>query len=137
MSCRLPIRRPTGACAIPCAPNSRCPGNRLEKNPEQARSFQENFSHLPQDKLTEVQSRPHPSAERPIRLFYQEESRFGLVPIQRRRITLTGVKPLSRLDQYEVGGWIGWYRPITPGHVGLSAVGRAVLMKLNEDIGAL
>jgi transposase len=34
-------------------------------------------------------------AERPVRLFCQDESRFGLLPIQRRRLTLTGVKPLG------------------------------------------
>jgi hypothetical protein len=34
-----------------------------------------------------------------VRIFCQDESRFGLLPIQRRRITLTGVKPLG-LGQY-------------------------------------
>jgi transposase len=34
-----------------------------------------------------------------VRIFCQDESRFGLLPIQRRRITLTGVKPLG-LVQY-------------------------------------
>ena len=29
MACRWPIKRSTGSCAIPCAPNSRCPGNRI------------------------------------------------------------------------------------------------------------
>lgn len=36
-----------------------------------------------------------PPAERPGRLFCLDERRFGLLPIQRRRITLTGVKPLG------------------------------------------
>jgi transposase len=39
-----------------------------------------------------------PSAERPVRIFCQDESRFGLLPIQRRRITLTGVKPLGTVQ---------------------------------------
>jgi transposase len=34
-----------------------------------------------------------------VRIFCQDESHFGLLPIQRRRITLTGVKPLG-LVQY-------------------------------------
>jgi len=34
-------------------------------------------------------------ASRPIRLFYQDESRFGLMPITRGRITLSGVKPIQ------------------------------------------
>jgi transposase len=54
---------------------------------------------LLQDKLTEVQSLPQLPAERPVRIFCQDESRFGLLPIQRRRITFTGVKPLG-LVQY-------------------------------------
>ena len=38
------------------------------------------------------------STERPVRIFCQDESRFGLLPIQRRRITLTGVKPLGTVQ---------------------------------------
>lgn len=33
-----------------------------------------------------------------MRIFCQDESRFGLLPIQRRRITLTGVKPLGSVQ---------------------------------------
>jgi transposase len=33
--------------------------------------------------------------DRPMRIFCEDESRFGLLPIQRRRITLTGVKLLG------------------------------------------
>nr|WP_272504946.1 IS630 family transposase [Salinibacter ruber] len=34
-------------------------------------------------------------ATRPVRLFCQDESRFGLMPITRDRITLSGVKPIQ------------------------------------------
>ncbi|WP_259077812.1 IS630 family transposase [Salinibacter ruber] len=34
-------------------------------------------------------------ASRPVRLFCQDESRFGLMPITRDRITLSGVKPIQ------------------------------------------
>jgi hypothetical protein len=34
-----------------------------------------------------------PGTERAIRIFCQDESRFGRLPLQRRRSTLTGVKP--------------------------------------------
>jgi transposase len=34
-----------------------------------------------------------------VRVFCQDESRFGLLPITRRRLTLRGVKPLSRVQQ--------------------------------------
>jgi hypothetical protein len=37
-----------------------------------------------------------------MRLFSQDESRFGLLPIQRRRITLPGIKPISTVQfQFE------------------------------------
>jgi len=36
---------------------------------------------------------------RPIRLFSQDESRFGLITVQRRRITLKGVKPVGIFQQ--------------------------------------
>jgi transposase len=38
----------------------------------------------------------------PVRLFCQDESRFGLKTIKRRRITVKGIKPLGPMqDQYE------------------------------------
>jgi transposase len=61
--------------------------------------FQENFSHGLQDTLTEVQALASLPAERAVRIFCQDESRVGLLPIQRRQITLTGVKPQG-LVQY-------------------------------------
>ena len=49
-----------------------------------------------------------PPAERPVRIFGLDESRFGLLPMQRRRITLTGVKPLGavqyRFENFSVSG---------------------------------
>jgi hypothetical protein len=42
-----------------------------------------------------------PPAERPGRIFCLDERRFGLLPMQRRRLTLTGVKPLGAV-QYRV-----------------------------------
>jgi hypothetical protein len=58
-------------------------------------TFQENLSNILQDTLTAGQSVLPPVPEPPVRIFCQDESRFGLLPIQRRRITLTGVKPLG------------------------------------------
>jgi transposase len=49
-----------------------------------------------------------PPAERPVRLFGLDERRFGLLPIQRRRLTLTGVKPWGavqyRFENFSVYG---------------------------------
>jgi transposase len=39
------------------------------------------------------------SPDLPIRLFSQDESRFGLITVQRRRITLKGVKPIGLFQQ--------------------------------------
>jgi transposase len=58
-------------------------------------AFQENVSCLLPDKRTEVQSLPPLPAVRPVRIFCQEDRRFGLLPIQLGRIPLTGVKPLG------------------------------------------
>lgn len=62
-------------------------------------AFEENFAHGLQDTLTAVQGLSQLPAERAVRIFCQDESRFGLLPIQRRQITLTGVKPQG-LVQY-------------------------------------
>jgi hypothetical protein len=39
-----------------------------------------------------------PAAERPVRIFCQDNRRFGGLPIQRRRLTMTGVKPLGAVQ---------------------------------------
>ncbi len=36
---------------------------------------------------------------RPLRLFSEDESRFGLITVQRRRITLRGIKPIGTFQQ--------------------------------------
>ena len=63
-------------------------------------TFQENFARLLQEKLTEGQALLQSAAERAVRVFCEDESRFGLLPVQRRRITLTGVKPVGPV-QYQ------------------------------------
>jgi transposase len=48
-----------------------------------------------QEQVTEIQAVPQTAAERPVRIFCQAESRVGLLPVQRRRITVRGVKPVG------------------------------------------
>jgi transposase len=48
-----------------------------------------------QEHVTEIQAVPQTAAERPVRIFCQDESRVGLLPVQRRRITVRGVKPVG------------------------------------------
>lgn len=63
-------------------------------------SFQEHFSDLLQHTRTEVQTSAQPLPEYPVRVFCEDESRFGLLPVQRRRITMSGVKPIGPV-QYQ------------------------------------
>jgi hypothetical protein len=73
-------------------------------------TFQEHFSDILQDTLMAEQSGVQPGQARPVRIFCQDESRFGLLPIQRRRLTLTGVKPLGavqyRFENFYVYGTV-------------------------------
>ena len=48
-----------------------------------------------QDPLTELQTLAPLPGEWAVRLFCQDERRFGLLPRQRRQSTLTGGKPLG------------------------------------------
>ena len=52
--------------------------------------------------LLKIVSQPgpmNPPPSRPIRLFTEDEARFGLITVQRRRITLRGVKPIGVFQQ--------------------------------------
>ena len=53
-----------------------------------------------QEKANEIHAVPQTAAERPVRIFCQDESRVGLLPVQRRRITVSGVKPVG-VVQYQ------------------------------------
>ena len=48
------------------------------------------------------------AARRPVRVFCQDESRLGLMPIRRRRLTLRGIKPVGpvqyRFESYSLYG---------------------------------
>lgn len=63
----------------------------VKKNQQESHAFKENFRLM----ITEAGILPDQSM---IRLFSQDESRFGLLPIQRRKITLPGVKPISQVQ---------------------------------------
>jgi transposase len=59
---------------------------------------QERFANRWQNPLTALPAAWPSAPARPIRIFCEDESRFGLSPIQRRRITLTGVKPVGTIQ---------------------------------------
>lgn len=53
-----------------------------------------NFGQTLKDIVSSLPSEP---SNQDIRLFSQDESRVGTLPIQRRRITLKGIKPIARV----------------------------------------
>jgi transposase len=63
-------------------------------------SFQQHVPDLLPHIRTETQTSAHPALERPIQVFCEDASRFGLLPGQRRRITMSGVKPMGPV-QYQ------------------------------------
>jgi transposase len=66
------------------------------------------------EKVTEGQAVPQTSAEQPVRIFCQDESRVGLLPVQRRRITVSGVKPVGPVQyQFENFYLYGAVEPTT------------------------
>ena len=53
-------------------------------------------------------------ASQPIRVFSQDETRYGLLPVLRRRITLRGIKPVGEIDvRYESVYLYGAVEPLT------------------------
>jgi transposase len=60
--------------------------------------------------LEQLQQMPWPT--QPIRVWTQDESRFGLITIQRRRLTLRGIKPLAP-SQHELE-WSYLYGGVEP-----------------------
>ncbi len=67
-----------------------------------------------QENVIELQAVPQPAAERPVRIFCQDESRVGLLPVQRRRSTVSGVNPVGPVhDQFEHFSRYGAVEPTT------------------------
>lgn len=55
-----------------------------------------------------------PSNCRPLRIWSQDESRWGLMTIRRRRITVRGVKPVGRIQHQYANSWcFGCVAPAT------------------------
>ena len=76
-----------------------------KKNETLTDAFVSTFQQPVEDVISEKQS---PS----IRLFCQDESRFGILPVVQRRITACGVKPVATVDyQYD---WFYLYGAVEP-----------------------
>jgi hypothetical protein len=58
-------------------------------------SVQEPFPDRLPHTRTEAHTSAQPSWERPLRVFCEDERRVGLLPVQRRRMTMSGVTPIG------------------------------------------
>jgi len=68
-----------------------------KNKPAQVKAFVERFTETLHQAMP---SKQNPLEPRPVRVFAEDESRFGLLPIQRRRMTLKGIQPIASV-QYD------------------------------------
>jgi hypothetical protein len=88
MDLNFRIRRPVGSCGTTLRPSRGALGRVTQKSKQEQVAFKEK---LPA-RVEAIQA----ETDKPVRLFCQDESRLGLMPITRRRITLSGVKPIQQ-----------------------------------------
>jgi transposase len=86
-------------------PNPRCRVRPIKKNPESEATFKKECAK----RLTALIPATN---ERPIKLWTEDESRFGLHTIRRRRITASGTKPIGRHQHDFKNFWI--YGAVAP-----------------------
>jgi hypothetical protein len=102
---RSRTRRAIPSCAPAARPRARWPGRRTPNNPEAIPTFQATgHDHL--------QQAIPPDHRRPLRVFSQDESRFGLVTVRRRRLTAQGVQPSGPVPH--VFAWFSVYGAVEP-----------------------
>lgn len=90
-------------------PNSRCPAKVTKKNDEACDKFKLNFGEIIKTAISEKDS-----SFETIRIFCQDETRFGLLPVSNRRITLSGIKPITKVNYtFESFYLYGAVEPIT------------------------
>jgi transposase len=86
-------------------PRSRCRGPVTQKNPEAIGEFQATCRERLQHAIPLTNTRP-------VRVFSQDESRFGLLTIRRRRLTARGVQPVGQIQH--VFEWFYVYGAVAP-----------------------
>jgi hypothetical protein len=71
-------------------------------------AVQEQFTARRQHTLTEIQAGSPPPPARPGRVCCEDERRVGLLPVQRRGMTLRGIQPVGtvqdRFENFDVYG---------------------------------
>jgi len=102
---RSMITPSTPSSAPSSKPSSRSHGLVTPKNPEAIAAFQATC----RERLPRVLPPDH---TRPIRVFSQDESRFGVLTVRRRRLTARGVQPVGLVPHtFE---WFYVYRAVAP-----------------------
>jgi hypothetical protein len=102
---RSTITRATPSSAPGSTRSSRCRGPVTPKTPEALPAFQETC-------LAQVQRVIPPEKTRPVRVFSQDESRFGGLTVRRRRLTACGVQPVGTVPH--VFAWFDGYGAVAP-----------------------
>ena len=75
-------------------PNSKCLAKVIKKKDQKACDvFAANFATTVENVISQ-----HTSSFQNVRLFCQDESRCGLLPVSSRRITVPGVKPIANIN---------------------------------------
>ena len=69
------------------------PSEPCEKNGVASQTFRDEFS----EHVCQVISEKRSGAQR-VRVFSQDETRYGLLPVTRRRITRRGIKPIAKVN---------------------------------------
>ncbi len=86
-------------------PSSKWPARVTQKNPEAIPAFQTTCGARLQEVIP-------PANTRPVRVFSQDESRFGLLTVRRRRLTARGVQPIGQVQH--VFEWFYVYGAVEP-----------------------
>ena len=85
------------------------PSEPRQKNAIAASAFRSAFSKHVVDAISEKRSN-----FQSVRIFSQDETRYGLLPVAKRRITLPGIKPIVEIDsRYESVYLYGAVEPLT------------------------
>jgi transposase len=102
---RSRTKRSTPWCAPASRPSSKWPGRVTQKNPDAIATFQASCHDRLQQAIP-------PTNSPPVRVFSQDESRFGLLTVRRRRLTARGVQPVGSVQH--VFEWLYVYGAVEP-----------------------
>ena len=89
--------------------NSKCPVRVMKKNAVVSETFRCEFS----EQVCEAISEKRCDFQK-VRVFSQDETRYGLLPVSRRRITRRGIKPIAKVNPRYISVYLyGAVEPLT------------------------